>query len=66
MNTIYTVSEAYEPPCAYFTTLAKAEAYIAKVDGERKAFWVKDCGGDDGTWVNRYYIEVETLDEECN
>jgi hypothetical protein len=65
MNTIYAVSEAYEAPCAYFSTLAKAEAYVAKVDGERKSVWADSIGGDDGTWVKRYYIEAETLDEEC-
>ena len=56
MNTIYTVSEAYEAPHAYFTTLAKAEAYIAKVSAERKAL---------DLYAHEYYIEVATLDEEC-
>ena len=56
MNTIYAVSEAYEAPCAYFTTLAKAEAYIAKVSADRKA---RDL------YAHDYYIEVETLDKEC-
>ena len=62
MNTIYTVSEAYEAPCAYFSTLAKAEAYVAKADGERKAFWVDEIGGDDGTWVCDFYIESQEID----
>ena len=56
MNTIYAVSEAYEAPCAYFTTLAKAEAYIAKVIADRK---------DSDLFAKDFYIEVETLDKEC-
>ena len=58
--TIFVVSEAYEAPCAYFTTLAKAEAYVADKVAEAFARYVANFG-DDGHF-NPNILDIDEVE----
>ena len=65
MNTmkIFAVNEVYGEVCAYFTTLAKAEAYVADEVAKASARYTETFGADDKNFnSDLFWIdEVEVM-----